>query len=684
TQSQEYTIEARVVDESDQLVAGRATVIVHQGDVYVGLRPEEYIGQAEQETAVNLVVVDWESEPVAAQEVDYEVVERVWSSVQEEDELGRTVWTWDVEEIPVEDGSGTVTTDNEGKAILTFVPANAGTYKIYGKTRDDRSNQIQSSTFMWVSGSEYVSWRQQNSNRFDLITNADSYKVGDTAEILIASPFQGETVALVTIERGDILQHDVIHMQTNSEVYRLPITDEHAPNIFVSVIIVKGVDEDNPYAQFRMGLTQLSVDTERLVLNIEITPDVDIEAGEFAGPGDDVTYKVKTTDWEGNPVSAEVGIGVTDLAVLSIASPNSGTLMDYFYHETGVAVRTSTPLSVSVDQTTQTIIDTVKGGGGGGDDAGIFDIRQEFVDTPGWKPDLVTDENGEGEYTVTLPDNLTTWRLDARAITRGSEDDPMLVGQTITDVLSTKPLLVRPLTPRFMVVDDVIEFGAIVNNNTGETQTVEISMQGTGFLLEDENAELTQTVEIPASGRQRVNWTLRVLDVPYIDVTFFASGNDGAYTDATRPTAGTGDDRILPVYKYEVPETVGTAGLLTESGSRSELIALPHRFDVTQGELTIKVDRSLAGATVDGLDYLENFPHQCIEQTVSRFLPNVMTLSAFTQLGLFDPELKANLDEAVNFAIQRLYSSQKVNGGWGWFPQSESSAIVTAYALIGL
>src|SRR5690606_632769 len=127
-------------------------------------------------------------------------------------------------------------------------------------------------------------------------------------------------------------------------------------------------------------------------------------------------------------------------------------------------------------------------------------------------------ENGEGEYTVTLPDNLTTWRLDARAITRGAEGEPMLVGQTITDVLSTKPLLVRPLTPRFLVVDDVIEFAAIVNNNTGETQSVEVSMQGTGFLLEADSGELTQVVEIPPSGRQRVNWNLRALDVPFIDV----------------------------------------------------------------------------------------------------------------------------------------------------------------------
>jgi hypothetical protein len=526
-----------------------------------------------------------------------------------------------------------------------------------------------------------VAWRQQNSNRFDLITDADTYTVGDTAEILIASPFQGNTTALVTIERGDIIQHEVLRMTSNSEVFRLPITEDFAPNVFVSVLIVKGEDENNSYAEFRMGMATLLVDTERLAMNVEITPDVDVDAGEFAGPGDDVTYTIQTTNWQGEPVSAEVGIGVTDLSVLSITTPNSRPLMEHFYAERGVSVRTSSALTVSVDRATQTIIDTVKGGGGGGADAGIFEIREEFVDTPGWEPSLVTDENGIGTYTVTLPDNLTTWRLDARAITDGT-NGPMLVGQNTFDLLSTKPLLVRPLTPRFLIVGDEVEFGAIVNNNTGEAQLVEISMQGTGFEL-TEGVELSQTVEIPARGRERVNWRVTVLDVPEVDLTFFANGNDGQFTDASRPTATQGDP--LPVYRYEAREVVGTGGALTgdEAQSRSELVSLPRRFDVTQGELTIQVDRSLAGATVDGLDYLENFPHQCTEQTISRFLPNVVTARALSQLGISDADLQANLDEAVSFALQRLYANQKVDGGWGWFPQNESNPLVTAYALIG-
>ena len=683
--SQTYTIEATVTDESDQLVAGRAQVVVHQGLVYVGLQPDEYVGRAGDENLVNVLAVDWDSQPVADQEVEYRVVERRWFSVQEEDEYGRTIWTWDVKEEPVEGASGTVTTDEDGLAQIAFTPPVGGVYKAYATTTDERGNTVTSSAFMWVSGEDFVNWRQENSNRIQLITDKTDYSVGDTAEILIPSPWQGTAFALITVERGDILSQEVIRLDTNSTVYRLPIEPGHAPNIFVSVLLSKGVDENNPNAAFRMGFAQLNVDTSQLVLNLDVASSVDVDAGEFAGPGDTVEYTLTATDWQGTPVpNAEIGVGVTDLAVLTIASPNSEDLLPFFYSQRGISVRTSNPLTISVDQATQVIIDTIKGGGGGYGEGGIFEVRQEFVDTPLWAPVLITDENGQATVDVTLPDNLTTWRLDARAVTTGAEG-PMLVGQTTFDLLSTKPVLIRPTTPRFFVAGDKATLGAVVNNNTSEDLLTEITLQGTGFTLAEGEA-LSQMVHIPSKGRARVNWAVTVLDVPFVDATFFANAGDGQYTDASKPPLGLGEERTLPVYKYEVPETVGTAGTLygPEAGSRTEAIVLPRRFDVTQGELTIRVDRSLAAATVDGLTWLRNFPHYCIEQIISRFLPNAVTVRALRDLSIEDPALEANLQEQVNYALQRLYAQQKIDGGWGWFPQDESNPIVTAYALIGL
>lgn len=674
TMSQTFTIEAVVTDESDQAVAGRTSVIVHQGLLYVGVQPEEYVATMGQETAINLIAVDWDSQPIADQPLEIEVVERRWSSVQEKDERGRTVWTYEVEEIPVT--TGDVVTDANGEAVYRFTPPNGGIFKITATTRDADGNEIKASNTVWVSSREYVSWRQQNSNRIDLVADAQDYEVGDTAEILITSPFQGATEALVTVERGDVLVTERITLENNSYVYSLPITEDFAPNVFVSVVIVKGVDESNPVAGFRMGLVQLNVDNSQKVITLEIATDV-----EQAGPGDTVEYTVTATDYAGNPVQAEVGVSLTDLAVLTIADPNSGAILDTFYGQQGLSVRTATALTINTDQITQTVLDTIKGGGGGFGEGGIFDIRQEFVDTPYWNATLTTDENGVATFTVTLPDNLTTWRLDARALTDGA-DGTMLVGQATSDLLSTKPLLIRPVTPRFFVVGDEVVLGAVVNNNSDEALDVDVSLQAEGMTFADETP-VTQSVNIPAGQSTRVNWRVTIADVSTVDLTFFANGGD-EFNDASKPPLGEGDDRLLPVYRYEAPETVGTGGVLREAGDVTESIALPTNIPVTDGELTLRLDPSLAATALDSLDYFENYPYMSTEAVVSRFLPNVITYRALELFDLEDDALRRGLEANVGGALQILYAQQKVDGGWGWFAQDNSDALTTAYALIGL
>ncbi|MBC8097879.1 MAG: alpha-2-macroglobulin, partial [Armatimonadetes bacterium] len=173
-------------------------------------------------------------------------------------------------------------------------------------------------------------------------------------------------------------------------------------------------------------------------------------------------------------------------------------------------------------------------------------------------------------------------------------------------------------------------------------------------------------------------------DVDTAELVFYASTPDGAFTDATRPVVGIGDDKLLPVYRYTAPEIAGTGGTLRESGSRIERIVLPQRFAADDATITLQLDQSLASAALAGLEYLDVYPYESTEVTISRLLPNVVTARALTQLGVDDPVLQAKLDATINLALQRLAARQKPDGGWGWYTQDESSVLVTAYALVGL
>ncbi len=665
--SRRFTIEANVTDVNDQYVSNRTTTIVHKGEFYIGLAPQGRIAKAGEERGVDVLTVDWDSAPVAAGELEIVFMEHRWYNVRQQAEDGNFYWTWTVEDIPIY--TTTVTTGADGKAVATFTPPSSGSYKIRATGKDARGNVIRSSTYVWVWGGRAAYWRQESNNRIDLITDKDNYAVGDVAEILIPSPYSGTVNALVTIERGHILETAVIELYSNSEVLRIPITEAHIPNIFVSVVIVQGAAQSpDALATFKMGTVLLPVSTEEKELTITLTPDRPIESDQYYRPRETAIYDVLVTDHVGQPVEAELSLRMADLAVLALADETGPTLLERFWSQRGLGVRTSAALAVAMEAYNRELAPEAKGGGGG--DGDNF-IRTNFADTAFWDPVVRTGTDGRARVEVKLPDNLTTWRMQARGITAET-----LVGRSEVDVLSTLDLLVRPVLPRFFVVGDRAEIATIVHNNTGATVSAVVTLTVEGLALENapESASQAVVVDIPAGDKVRVAWPVTVLPGEQVVARMEAWG-DGYYD---------GREDVLPVYRYSTPEVVGTAGRLAKPELRQEIVPLPRDFDPTQGELTVQLEGSLTGATADALNYLQHYPYECIEQTVSRFLPNVLTYQALQEMNLAKPELKAQLTEQVGVALQRLYAQQKIDGGWGWWLADESNPYITAYALQGM
>jgi uncharacterized protein YfaS (alpha-2-macroglobulin family) len=692
------TVEGTVTDESQQAISGRATITAHPANVYVGLRSERYFGRANQPMSIDLIAVTASSDPLADKRVDLRVVETRWTRVPVEGQFGR--YTWEREDIEV--AVDQVMTGPDGTATYTFTPPNAGIFRVESAALDEYERTNGSTLRFWVMGDRPVWWGEP-SQTIDLIADQQSYKPGDVAEILVPLPFAGGSTVLVSIERAGVIDYEVLAVEGSTLLYELPITEAHVPTVHVSVTVVKGIDDESLNPDHRIGDIALDVEPVMQQLTVTLTPSADLTQ-----PRETVDFDVQIIDAQGQPVQAEVGLALTDKAILALMPPNSAPLLDTYYGYQGNYVRTDHSIVALLDRITDEYVGVAneqRGGmemeetameglmmadGVGGapaptaamasgdmDDAGAahVTVREEFEQTPLWVGHVVTDAEGRATVSVTLPDNLTTWTLDGRALTMETS-----VGQATTEIVTTLPLLVRPVAPRFFVVDDRVELAAVVNNNTAEAQVVEVTLQADGVELED---PITQQITIEAGERGKVTWLAVAQDVEYVDLTFVAIGADG-YQDATRPTLATGPDGTIPVYRYTAPDTVGTGGVLRDAGSRTEAISLPPRLDADQGDLTVRVDPSLAVTVTDTFDYLKNYPHQCIEQTVSRFLPNVVTYSALRDLGIQDPTLEANLYTVLEEALVKLAAEQNYDGGWGWFSRMESNPLVTAYAALGL
>jgi uncharacterized protein YfaS (alpha-2-macroglobulin family) len=479
-------------------------------------------------------------------------------------------------------------------------------------------------------------------------------------------------------------------------------------------------------AEYKLGILPIDVTPTAQSLKISLSPSV-----EQAEPGTGVTYNLEVTDVNNRPVSAEFSLDLVDKAILALQPRQPEAIVEAYYHRRGLGIGTASGLSISVNRLIQELaedLDLDQAEFAATSDAvekelagapapeptllpqaapaeGAFaleesaeladaeapaaarqlaqipagiEVREEFSDTAYWNPVVVTDQTGRAEVTLTLPDNLTTWVMRGVGVTNDT-----LVGESTVELVSTKPLLIRPVTPRFFVVDDKAQLAANVSNNTAEELSVEVTLATEDVAIELQTPPV-QTVTIPARGETKVTWEVSVPDVTETELVFAAVSQAGDYSDAAKPRLTTGPDGTLLVFRYTAPDIVGTAGQLVEGGSRTEVVALPPRFDEQRGELRVQVDPSLAAGMQDGLDYLEHYEYECTEQTVSRFLPNVLTFNALQSLGIENKELVDRLPGLIEDGLNKLYTQQKPDGGWGWWASDESNVHVTAYVVFAL
>ncbi|MBX7212887.1 MAG: Ig-like domain-containing protein [Thermoflexales bacterium] len=662
--SASLTLEASVTDLDDNSVSARANVVAHKGPVYVGVMSDEYVVTAGKTATARLVAVDAQGKTLPNTDVQLVLARFEWFVTQSEDADGRRQYDSVARETPVL--TRTARTDAQGQAAIEINIEQGGQHRLLASAVGGTQR---SSSWLWASSLDgsYISWQVNNNDRIELKADKASYKVGETARILVPSPFSGTVSALVTVERGHILSQRVVTLKSNSDIVEVPIEAGYAPNAYVSVVVVKG-GTGAELPSYRVGYVGFSVDPEAFKLSIAVKPD-----RETYRPRDTVTYDLRVTDASGKPVQAELSLAVVDKAILTLSEPNSLNILDAFYGTRGLGLWTSSSLNVNVDRVTAKIAADAGKGGGGGGPANAADgnfTREDFKDTAFWRAVVRTDSNGEARVQVTLPDNLTTWRLDVRALTANT-----LVGQTTHDVVSAKPLLVRPVTPRFFVVSDTLSLGAVVNNSTDAAIDAEVSLEATGVKL---GGPSLQRVSVPARGSVRVNWPVSVLDAPSAQLTFAAKG--GSYQDTVKPGLATAADGGIPILRYSAPETIGTAGELAQGGTRLEVVALPQRLDVNRGSLDLRVETSLAATTSQGwLALVKNDDYLSASEHASRLIATLAEMAA----GRTD---EARLMAQARVDIGWLEAASLPTGGWCWYDYAgcEPSLFISAYAALAL
>ncbi len=672
--SQFYTVEATILDNNNQSVSNRISVPVHQGQYYVGIANDDYVVKVGEDMELKLVAVDYDGNPLKGVDVEVSLYEREWNTVKKKNVDGGFYYENEYEDTYVDSEDGT--SDDQGKTSVKFKVDKGGLYHLIAKSKDKGGNEIVASTNSYVSSNDFVYWGFDNNDRIEIIPDKQEYKVGDTAKLLIKSPFEG-AYALLTYERENVESKKVIKLDSNSTTIEVPINEDFLPNMFVSVAIFKGSnstaglpeledsENEREVAAFKVGYTTLQVNTELKKLNVGLKLNKD--ANQRFLPGEEVTVDVSTKDVNGNPVGAEVSVSVVDESVLSLTDKFVADLLNTFYRNRALGVESAYTMSQALSRINVQIEAGLKGGGGG-----FTAKRSTFKDTAFWEANLQTNAKGQGQVKFTLPDNLTSWEVLAVAVSRNT-----LVGSERISFKTQKDVMIRPALPRFISVKDSFDAAVIINNNTDKDVAVDTYLNAEHMSVSNEN----QKVTIPANGQQKVTWAVVAPDTLVAkDIKFSIGAKDSKGTDL-----GDQVDVTIPLQGTSFAEYVATSGSVNENITELEYVIIPDSIEKSLSELTIKIAPTFITSVQYALREINYTPYTSAEQVASVLLPNVK-MKQMMELPIIpaDSVDVKTLDANVNAGIQNLYASQQANGGWGFWIGSKTSSYISAQVVLAL
>ncbi len=646
-----FSFEAEVTDASRRPVVSETSVPVHPAAFTLELTSDRYGVEVGQPVIYTARTMGHDGQPAGGRKVDIEL--RQW---QREG--------YDVVK------KAQVTTGADGTAPVRFDGLREGWYNVVATAADAAGRQVQTTTYAWLYSEAYP-WYWWGG--LELETDKPSYAPGDTVRLLVKSPVT--TTALVTIERDDVHEELVVPVKGGTTV-EVPVKPEYAPNVWVKVQLWK--PSDNPYdwheGQLLTATKLVSVPATDKRLSVEVLPDAATHA-----PGEEATFTLRVRDAAGRPVDAQVSLALVDKAVLALAPDRSGPIYDAFWGEWQNAVRTWS--SAEIGQTYRGGLEDAAGPGGGrppspgratapGQDKSNEAVppapRREFRDTAYWNATITTGPDGEAQVSLTLPDNLTTWQALARAITKASE-----VGQGSAELVVTQPIIADPALPRFAVQGDQFTLDVLGRNYAGGTLDGTCVLETPGLVQLDPG---DRSLSLPFNETRSARWSVVASQV-------------GVGTVKAQLTTPKGADAIelpLEVQPFTVPDRFVISGATT--ATTDEKFDVPFNAVPDSSTVEIRLAPGMALGVLDGIEDLVGYPYGCVEQTMSKVLPNAVVARLIQAVHLDAPEITAKLPEYMDVGLQKLYGFQNTDGSWGWWGGAEATGNIytTAYVLYGL
>lgn len=647
-----YRIDLEVSDVSNLSSSATQSFTAVPSSTLIGLR-SDFVGTVNAPIATAVIATDPQGKVLPGTRVHVELQKMEYSGATQivdgsEDARNQVKYTTVAQ--------ADLTTGDQPKNI-SLSTKDAGSYRIRANLSDAPSESTATDTQVWVTGPGQAVWGQQNPSQLQLKLDKQTYRPGDVATVAVASPYDKADLYL-SVVRDRVLYSTIVHVNGSAPRVRVPIAQAMFPNAAVEGVLVR---RGPPISRksvatvdslVRIGMIPLTLDLKGQYLTAKIAP----EKGRI-GPHTVQHVRLQLRDAGGKPVAGQFTVAVVNDAILQLSGYRPPDLVQTVFAPQPISARfgDNRP-GLTLSQPSDV---AQKGWGyGGGFLAGAAGtrVRTHFVPLAYFNGAVQTDANGNADVTFTTPDNLTTWRVLAVALT--ADDRPRFASADAT-FITTKPLVTDPLLPQFARPGDRFEAGMLLMNASNQnvdarTQALlsgSLSFTGTGA-AQSKQAEqqfgagmnawrfpMTVTANGPASMQ--------------FTTTIGAAGSDAfrvpleiRTTDVTESTMDSGATQS----SVSIPLTVGKAGGTVRIDAAASLIpqiAQPAKAALQQDQLLL------------------------LSPLASRLSIAASVIAIQRRLGSTIAGMDTQREGASD--VSQLAAMQRIDGGFGFWPHAKAS-----------
>jgi len=682
-------LEAGFADPNGEIQTLRQTVPLWPAAVVAGIRTEGW-ASVRQKIVVHGLALDTAGKPQAGVSVQVNARARIVTSARKRVVGGFYRYDNSSESRDL----GTVCesrSDAQGRVRCEVALEQAGQIELVASARDNAGRTSRAATTVWVTRQGELWFGGEDHDRIDLLPEKKSYSPGETAVFQARMPFRQAT-ALVSVEREGVLQTSVVELDGKDPTVRLKVKPEWGPNVYVSVLAVRGRLREVPWYSFftwgwrqplewwhafwsegrawtaptplvdlskpafRLGLAEIRVGNEAHRLDVKVSTDK--TSYPVRGKAQ-VTVQVTLPD--GRPAAGgEVALAAVDEALLELMPNRSWDLLDAMLQRRSYGVETATA-QMEIIGRRHYGRKAVPAGGGGGKSP----TRELFDTLLLWNPRVVLDAAGKASLTVPLNDSLTRFRIVAVAdqgVGRFGSGSATIAATQDLQLIAGLPLLVRE--------GDRYRAMFTLRNTTARAMTVEASARAS--LPGQDQALAAQTVQLAAGAAQEIGWEVTVPDI--LAFTRSASLQWEVQAREKGEKGGSAADHIK-LSQQVVPAVPVTAQQAT-MGQLAPGLSVPVRAPAgalaepgqqrPRGGLQVELQSSLAGGMPGVREWFHAYPFSCLEQRASK------------AIGLGDAA-------AWNALMAQLPSYLDVDGLASYFPLRDDnqagSEVLSAYLL---